>query len=134
MLFTLYAARLPTWAIPSLSIVIGVGLGLLLAAFLLARRHHNTVPDEYGIVRRVATLVRRGLVVFRRPQPALAALFFQLLGWTTQLFAVWATMAAFNIDGSAASAALVLVLINLAVSSRSGPGTSGSCRRRSRCR
>jgi uncharacterized membrane protein YbhN (UPF0104 family) len=125
VVFTLYTARLPQWAVPGLAVVLGIGLGLLLAGLLLARRHHHPVHEELGLLRRMLTFARRGLVVLRRPGPGFGALFFQLLGWTAQLFAVWATMAAFNIDGSPGAAALVLVLMNIATVFPLWPGNVG---------
>jgi uncharacterized membrane protein YbhN (UPF0104 family) len=125
VVYTLYAARLPDWAVPGLAVVMGIGLGLLLAGLLMSRRHHPAVDERHGLVRRILTFARRGLVVLRRPGPAFAALFFQFLGWTAQLFAVWATMAAFNIDGSPGAAALVLVLMNLATVFPLWPGHIG---------
>jgi uncharacterized protein (TIRG00374 family) len=125
VMYTLYAAKLPKWAVPSLAIVIGIGVGLLIAGLVMARRHHHTIQEEYGLVRRLLTMARQGLVVLRRPGPALAALALQFLGWTAQLLAVWATMAAFNIDGSPSAAALVLVLINLAGLFPLWPGNIG---------
>ena len=125
VVYVLYAARLPQWAVPGLAIVLGIGLGLLLAALLLARRHHHTVEEEFGLVRRVLTMARAGLVVLRRPVPAVGALAFQLLGWTAQLFAVWAAFRAFGIEGSVPAAALVLVLMNLATVFPLWPGNVG---------
>lgn len=125
VVYVLYAARLPEWAVPGLAIVLGIGLGLLLAGFLLARRHHHSVVEEFGAVRSILTMARAGLTVLHRPAPAVAALLLQLLGWTAQLFAVWASMRAFQIEGSIPAAALVLVLINLATVFPLWPGNVG---------
>ena len=81
VLFTLYVAPIPDWAAPVLAVVIGVGLGLLLAGFVLARRHHRPLTEELGPVRRVLHMARHGLTVLRRPRPAIEALFFQTVGW-----------------------------------------------------
>ncbi len=125
VLYVLYAAELPDWAIPGVAIVLGIGVGLLIAALILARRHHHSITDEVGAIRRVLTMARAGLAVLRRPLPAIAALLFQLLGWTAQIFAVWASFRAFGIDGSIPAAALVLVLINLALVFPLWPGNVG---------
>jgi uncharacterized membrane protein YbhN (UPF0104 family) len=125
VVYTLYAARLPKWAVPGLAIAVGIGLGLLLAALLMARRHHHSVGEEFGFLRQMLSLARQGLTILRRPAPALGALFFQLLGWTTQLFAVAATMRAFQIDAPIEAAALVLVLMNLAGLFPLWPGNIG---------
>ena len=125
VLFTLYVAPVPEWAQPVLAVVIGVGLGLLLAGFLVARRHHRPLSEELGSVRRVLHMARRGLTVLRRPAPALKALFFQLVGWTAQLFAVYTTLLAFGINPSIEAAALVLVVMNVVMIFPFWPGNIG---------
>ena len=113
VVFTLYTAPIPGWAEPVLAVVIGIGLGLLLASFLLARREPGPVEDEHGPLRRLLHMARHGLTVLRRPGPALAALALQLVGWVAQLVAVYAAMLAFGIGASVPEAALVLVIMNL---------------------
>ncbi len=63
--------------------------------------------------------------VFHSPGPALAAGFFQLLGWATQLFAVYFAMRAFQIDEPIAAAALVLLVVNVALAFPLWPGSFG---------
>jgi uncharacterized protein (TIRG00374 family) len=125
VLLTLYVAPIPEWAQPVLAVVIGVGLGLLLAGFLLARRHHRPLSEELGAFRRLLHMARRGLTVLRRPTPALEALFFQFVGWTAQLFAVYTTFLAFGIDASIEAAALVLVVMNVVMIFPFWPGNIG---------
>ena len=127
VVYVLYTSRIPEWAKPALSVVIGVGFGLLIAAFLLARRHPQPVgqDEEAGTVRRVIGMARAGLTVLRRPAPAVWALCFQLLGWTAQLFAVWAAMRAFQINSGVATAALVLLLMNVVTLFPFWPGNVG---------
>ena len=125
VVYVLYAARLPKWAVPGLAIVFGIGLGLLFAGLILARRRQHTVAEEFGVVRPMLTMARAGLVVLHRPVPAIGALLFQLSGWAAQLFAVWAAMRAFQIEGSIPAAALVLILINLATIFPLWPGNVG---------
>lgn len=125
VLYVLYTARIPNWAEPALAIVIGVGLGLLLAGFMLARRHHRPLNEELGPVRRVLRMARHGLTVLRRPAPAVLALIFQLLGWTAQVFAVWAAFRAFQIELGFPAAALVLLLINVVTILPFWPGNVG---------
>jgi uncharacterized membrane protein YbhN (UPF0104 family) len=125
VLLTLYVAPIPEWAQPVLAVVIGVGLGLLLAGFLLARRHHRPLSEELGAFRRLLHMARRGLTVLRRPAPALEALFFQFVGWTAQLFAVYTTFLAFGIDASVEAAALVLVVMNVVMIFPFWPGNIG---------
>jgi hypothetical protein len=49
---------------------------------------------------------------------------FQLLGWTCQLFAVWAAMRAFDIHKPLPAAGLVLVLMNVATLFPLWPGNN----------
>jgi uncharacterized membrane protein YbhN (UPF0104 family) len=125
VVYVLYTARIPEWSKPALAIVIGVGMGLLLAGILLARRHPRPLQEELGPVRRVLRMARHGLTVLRRPGPAIAALLFQLIGWTAQLFAVWAAFKAFQIDLGFPAAALVLMLMNVVTVFPFWPGNVG---------
>jgi uncharacterized membrane protein YbhN (UPF0104 family) len=76
-------------------------------------------------VRKVVRLARYGLGVMRRPASAAFALFFQLLGWTCQLFAVYTSMRAFGIHEPLPAAGLVLVLMNVATIFPLWPGNVG---------
>jgi uncharacterized membrane protein YbhN (UPF0104 family) len=128
VVYVLYTSRIPDWAKPALAVVIGVGLGLLIAAFLLARRHPQPTqeaPEGAGAVRRLIAMARAGLTVLRRPAPAVWALCFQLLGWTAQLFAVWAAMVAFQIHAGVHAAALILLLMNVVTLFPFWPGNVG---------
>jgi glycosyltransferase 2 family protein len=128
VVYVLYTSRIPDWAKPALAVVIGVGLGLLIAAFLLARRHPQPTqeaPEGSNAVRRLIAMARAGLTVLRRPAPAVWALFFQLLGWTAQLLAVWAAMIAFNIHAGVHAAALILLLMNVVTLFPFWPGNVG---------
>lgn len=125
VVYVLYAARLPHWAVPGLAIVLGIGVGALVAGTLLARHRSRLPVDEVGPVRRILRMIRTGLEVLKRPAPAVGALAFQLLGWTFQLFAVWAAFRAFRIDAPVSAAALVLVLMNLATIFPLWPGNVG---------
>jgi uncharacterized membrane protein YbhN (UPF0104 family) len=125
VVYVLYAARLPDWAVPALAIVLGVGIGALIAGILLARHRGDRPLEELGPIRRLLRLGRCGLEVLKRPGPAVGALVFQLLGWGFQLLAVWATFHAFRIDAPISAAALVLVLMNLATIVPLWPGNFG---------
>jgi hypothetical protein len=61
----------------------------------------------------------------RKPAAAALACFFQILGWTCQLFAVWAAMHAFAIHKPLPAAGLVLVLMNVATIFPLWPGNVG---------
>ena len=113
VVFVLYTARIPGWAVPALAAFAGVGGGLLLAALLLAARQPGPVAEHLGRFRRMLQTARYGLNVLRRPLPAAEALALQLVGWTAQLFAVWAAFQAFGIDEGMAAAGLVLLIMNV---------------------
>src|SRR5438046_4426075 len=83
------------------------------------------VPEGLGAVRKVVRLARYGLGVMRRPAAAGVACFFQVLGWTCQLFAVYTSMRAFGIDKPLPAAGLVLVLMNVATLFPLWPGNVG---------
>jgi uncharacterized membrane protein YbhN (UPF0104 family) len=125
VVYVLYAARLPDWAVPALAIALGVGIGALVAGVVLVRYRAHRPLDELGPVRRLVRLVRYGLEVLKRPGPAVGALALQLLGWGFQLIAVWATFHAFRIDAPLSAAALVLVLMNIATIVPLWPGNFG---------
>jgi uncharacterized membrane protein YbhN (UPF0104 family) len=125
VVYVLYTARIPDWTKPALAIIIGVGLGLLLAGIFMARRHHRPVDEELGPIRRVLRMARRGITVLGRPGPAVIALLFQLLGWTAQLFAVWSAFRAFQIDLGFPAAALILMLMNVVTIFPFWPGNVG---------
>jgi uncharacterized membrane protein YbhN (UPF0104 family) len=125
VLYVLYTARIPDWAIPILGVIIGVGVGLLVASLVLARRHHRPFTEELGPVRRVLRTARYGLNVLREPLAALEALSFQLLGWAAQFFAVWAAFHAFGIDEGFAAAGLVLLIMNVVTVFPFWPGNVG---------
>ncbi|MBA2616367.1 MAG: flippase-like domain-containing protein [Actinobacteria bacterium] len=125
VIYVVYVARIPDWARPALAIVLGIGVGLLLAALLLARRQGRLALDELSPVRRVLRMARLGLTVLKRPAAAVGALLFQVVGWTAQLLAVWITFRAFGIDESIEAAALVLVLMNLVTVFPLWPGNVG---------
>ena len=60
VVYVLYTSRIPDWAKPALAVVLGVGLGLLIAAFLLARRHPQAdgeLDEEKGPVRRLIAAI-----------------------------------------------------------------------------
>ena len=125
VVYVLYAARIPDWAVPGLAIVLGIGVGALIAGVLLAHYRSRVPIEEVGPVRKALRTARHGLEVLKRPVPAAAAIVLQLLGWTAQLFAVWATLKAFRIDVPMSAAALVLVLMNLATIFPLWPGNIG---------
>lgn len=125
VIFVVYVARIPDWARPALAIVLGLGVGVLVAALVLVWRQNRHAAEQVGRVRRLLRMARLGLTVLKRPTAALGALFFQVLGWTAQLFAVWVTFRAFGIEESLAAAALVLVLMNLVTVFPLWPGNVG---------
>jgi len=125
ILYVLATAKIPHWAITSLVVVGAVGLGLFAFAFASARRHHQSVVDEVGPVRRLLTMARYGLGVLHAPGPAALAIFFQCTGWLFQFFAVYTTMRAFDIHAPLPAAGLVLLLMNVATLFPLWPGNIG---------
>lgn len=125
VLYVLAEARIPAWAITSLAAIVAVGLTLLVLSVISARRHQTSVIDELGPVRRIVRMARHGLGVMRAPLAAGAAILLQCLGWICQLFAVYATMRAFQIDEPLVAAGLVLVLMNVAMIFPLWPGNIG---------
>jgi len=123
--WVLATAKLPHWALTSLAVLFSIGGGLFLFALLSARHHHRSHVDGLGAVRRLVTMSRHGLGVMRRPAAAAAAVWFQLLGWLCQLFAVWTAMKAFDIGLDLPAAGLVLVLMNVATVIPLWPGNVG---------
>jgi uncharacterized protein (TIRG00374 family) len=125
ILYVLWTARIPAWAITSLVAIVAIGLGLLAFAIASARLHHRPVLGELGAVRRLVTLARHGLGVMRAPLAAAWAVSLQCFGWFLQLLAVYTTMRAFNIEEPLAAAGLVLLLMNVATMFPLWPGNVG---------
>jgi glycosyltransferase 2 family protein len=109
--YALATAKVPHWAYTSLAIVLGVGFALFAFALASARRHHQPVLDELGVL--------------HSPLAAIGAAFFQCLGWFCQLLAVFCAMRAFHIYAGLPAAALVLVLVNVATIFPLWPGNVG---------
>lgn len=123
--YVLATSEIPHWALTSLMIFAAVGFGLFAFALASARRHHSSVLEEAGQVRRLVTMARYGLGVMHEPVPAAVAIILQCIGWTFQLFAVWATMRAFDIHVPLHAAGLVLLLMNVAMLFPLWPGNIG---------
>ena len=122
--YTLETAKIPDWALTSIKLFVAVGLALFLFALWSARRQHRRVLDEMHPLRRLLVMAQRGLAVMKRPGAAAGAVFFQTIGWTLQLFAVYTVMLAFDF-GTVPAAALVLVLMNVATIIPLWPGNVG---------
>jgi uncharacterized membrane protein YbhN (UPF0104 family) len=125
IVYVLVTAKIPSWAITSLVAVVSAGSALFLLALLGARRHHRSVLEEAGTLKRLVTMARQGLAVMHAPAPAAVACFFQCLGWLCQLFAVYTAMRAFDIHASLPAAGLVLLLMNVATIFPLWPGNIG---------
>jgi len=124
--YVLATAKIPHWALTSLLIFVAVGFGVFAFALASARgKHHRSVLEEAGRVRRLVTMARHGLGVMRAPVPAAQAALLQCAGWTCQLVAVWAAMRAFDIHAPLPAAGLVLVLMNVAMLFPLWPGNVG---------
>jgi glycosyltransferase 2 family protein len=125
ILYVLATAKIPHWALTSLLVVSVIGFGLFAFAFASARRHHQSVVEEVGPVKRLVTMAQHGLAVLHAPGPAAAAAFFQCCGWLCQFFAVYTTMLAFDIHAPLPAAGLVLLLMNVATLFPLWPGNIG---------
>jgi uncharacterized protein (TIRG00374 family) len=125
IVYVLITAKIPHWAITSLIAVVSVGVILFVLAFLSARKHRRSVLEEAGTLRRLVHAARQGLGVMHEPVPAGIAMFFQFLGWTCQLAAVYMAMRAFLTHYSVPAAGLVLLLMNVATIFPLWPGNLG---------
>ena len=123
--FVVSTAKIPHWAATSLVVVVVVGLGLMAFAFASARHHHRSRLDGLGAVRRLVEMARYGLAVMKTPWAAGKAVFFQTVGWTFQLLAVWTAMRAYDIHEGIPAAATVLLLMNVATIVPLWPGNFG---------
>src|SRR5690349_25114759 len=68
---------------------------------------------------------RHGLGVLRSPLSTALAVFFQILGWTFQILAVWTAMRAFDIHAPLPAAGVVLLLMNVVTTIPFWPGNIG---------
>ena len=125
VVWVLATAKIPGWALTSIAVVLVVGLILFVVTVLAARRANRDALEGLGPLRTLLVRARIGLAVMRSPAAAATAAFFQFLGWTCQLFAVWSAMRAFHIYESLSAAGLVLVLINVATIFPLWPGNFG---------
>jgi uncharacterized membrane protein YbhN (UPF0104 family) len=125
VVWVLATANIPRWAMTSIAIVLAVGITLFVFAILLARHQHRGALDGLGPLPVLLERARQGFAVMRSASAAARAASFQFLGWTCQLFAVWAAMRAFHIYESLSAAGLVLVLINVATIFPLWPGNFG---------
>jgi uncharacterized protein (TIRG00374 family) len=125
VVWVLFTAKIPHSIYVAIAVALAVGIALFVMALLLARRQHREL-ESLGRIAQLVARIRLGLAVMRRPLPALKATTFQFLGWTCQLFAVWAAMRAFNIDLPLPAAGLVLVVMNVATIVTFWPGNVGA--------
>ncbi len=126
VIWVLFTAEVPHWALAVLGIAVLVGFALFTVAWLGARRHHRPVMSEgVGTVRHLLGMARQGLSVLKAPLPLAGAVCLQCLGWLMQLLAVYAAMQAFAIDAPLPAAGLVLVLMNVATIVPLWPGNVG---------
>jgi uncharacterized protein (TIRG00374 family) len=123
--YVLATAKIPHWALTSLTIFAAVSFGVFAFALASARRHHRSVLEEAGRARRLVTMARHGLGVMRAPVAATQAGLLQCAGWTCQLLAVWAAMRAFDIHLHLPAAGLVLLLMTVAMLFPLWPGNVG---------
>ena len=126
ILYVVSTASIPGSARATLIFVIGFGVGLFVFAFVSARRQHQEMAIEgLGPVRRLLTMGRSGLGVMRSPAGAAGAIFFQIIGWTCQILAVYTAMRAFDIHAPLPAAGVVLLLMNVVTIFPFWPGNIG---------
>jgi uncharacterized membrane protein YbhN (UPF0104 family) len=126
ILYVVATASIPSSARATLIFVICFGVVLFLVAFVSARRQQQEMAIEgLGPVRRLLTMGRAGLVVMRSPGGAAGAIFFQIIGWTCQIFAVYTAMRAFGIHSPLPAAGVVLLLMNVVTIFPFWPGNIG---------
>jgi uncharacterized membrane protein YbhN (UPF0104 family) len=131
VVYVLLTARIPEWAITSLTIAAGVGIALFAFALASARHHERSPAGVLGVgvgagpVRRLVTMARHGLGVLHAPVAAAFSIFLQCSGWLFQLLAVYVSMRAFDIDAPLPAAALVLLLVSVATVFPLWPGNVG---------
>ncbi|HZT85767.1 MAG TPA: lysylphosphatidylglycerol synthase transmembrane domain-containing protein [Gaiellaceae bacterium] len=125
ILYVVVTASIPTSARASLLAVIALGVGLFAFAFATARRPTLISLDGLGPVRRLLSMGRVGLGVMRSPAGAAGAVFFQICGWTCQIFAVYTAMRAFDIHSPLPAAGVVLLLMNVVTIFPFWPGNVG---------
>jgi uncharacterized protein (TIRG00374 family) len=127
VLYVVATANVPTSVSASLIAAICVGIALFAFAFISARRPQEVVPavELPSKARRLISMARQGLGVMRSPVGAAGAIFFQILGWVCQLFAVWTAMRAFDIHSPLPAAGVVLLLMNVVTIFPFWPGNVG---------
>jgi uncharacterized membrane protein YbhN (UPF0104 family) len=125
IVFVVVTASIPTSARASLVAVIVVGVALFAVAFVSARRPALISIEGLGPVRRLLSMGRAGLGVMRSPGGAAGAIFFQICGWTCQIFAVYTAMRAFDIHSPLPAAGVVLLLMNVVTIFPFWPGNVG---------
>jgi uncharacterized protein (TIRG00374 family) len=126
VLYVVATANVPTSVSASLIAAICLGIALFAFAFISARRPHEIVQLEApSKARRLLAMARQGLGVMRSPVGAAGAVFFQILGWVCQLFAVWTAMRAFDIHSPLPAAGVVLLLMNVVTIFPFWPGNVG---------
>ena len=126
VLYVLVTAKIPAWAYSIIVAVVSIGATLFVLAVLSARSVGKVRLDGVGAVRRAIHMAREGLAVMHRPLAAVGAIFFQVVGWVCQLFAVFTAMRAFDIHEGVPAAALVLLVMNVATVVPLWPGNVGA--------
>jgi len=125
ILYVVLTASIPTSARASLLAVIAVGVALFAFAFVTARRPTRISVEGLGPARRLLAMGRAGLAVMRSPVGTAGAVFFQICGWTCQIFAVYTAMRAFDIHSPLPAAGVVLLLMNVVTIFPFWPGNVG---------
>ena len=79
VVYVLLTAKIPHWALTSLTIALVVAFALFAFALASARRRQRSMLEEAGRIRRLVTMARYGLGVLHEPVPAVIAALLQIL-------------------------------------------------------
>jgi phosphatidylinositol alpha-mannosyltransferase len=112
-------------AVPfALCVLIVLGPRLLEVA---RRSRSERVANAAGMVGRMLTLARQGLVVFARPRFGAPAIFFQLFAWALQWLACYAVLVALGLQSQTGlvTAAAILLAVNLSAVLPATPSNVG---------
>jgi len=125
IVWVLLFAKVPAWGHDALIGVFAGALIVLVAGFIIARRHEAGMPAAAGPMATAIARIREGLGVLRSPQAAIVAAGLQAAAWALQLAAVWTAMRAFHLSLPITAAAAVLALMNVALILPLWPGNVG---------
>jgi phosphatidylinositol alpha-mannosyltransferase len=117
-------ASVDTGGVPAIGLPVIVGLVLLVAGALAARRAVQR-RARAGRLAMMIEAARTGLAILRAPRAMTTATLLQIAGWAVEVVAAWAALEAFGINESWAIAGLVVLVTNAATLVPFWPGNVG---------